>query len=53
MIEKKKRCENCGKFPFCEYADKQPKEDCTLWVKREVEMKLIRKDNEGFTFKKI
>lgn len=46
-----KRCENCGKFPFCEFADKNPKDNCNLWEKRN--LKLIQKDEEGFTFEEI
>ena len=40
MLEKKMRCENCGRFPFCVYADKTPKDNCKLWIKRNIEGRL-------------
>lgn len=49
----KKRCENCGKFPFCSFADKKPKDNCFSWIKRESNLKLINIENENFDFEKI
>lgn len=53
MFNVNRRCENCGKFPFCKFADKNPKENCGLWEKRNIDLKLIDKDETGFTFDKI
>lgn len=44
-------CNGCGRFPFCENA---PKEKCKDWIKREVEMKFVKKDENGnFDFERI
>ena len=53
MFKLNKRCENCGKFPFCELANKEPKENCKLWEKRNSDLKLTKIDETGFVFDEI
>ena len=54
-MEKNKRCENCGRHPFCEYYNK-----CIYgngneehWIKREVQMHLKSKKGEKFDFERL
>ena len=47
-----KRCNSCGKFPFCEMS-KGPTDICDDYTKREIEMYLKNKKNNNFEFKKI
>ena len=50
----KKRCTNCGKFPFCEDDVSDEKNGvCSKWIKREVQMKLDSKKGEVFEFRRL
>lgn len=54
MEQMKKRCTNCGKFPFCEDdVSDERNGSCAKWVKRNVEMKLDSKKEQEFDFSKI
>lgn len=44
-MENKKRCGNCGKYPFCKIT-KGASDCCEKWIKREYEYKnLINRKN--------
>lgn len=51
MVNKmNKKCNSCGKFPFCEISN-SPTDTCDNHIKREVEMRY--KDGENFDFERI
>lgn len=52
MENKSKKCNSCGRFPFCEITQ-GPKYTCDKHIKREVERKLVYKNGEIFDFERI
>jgi len=51
-MEVKKRCTNCGYYPFCERIEKATSY-CDFWLKRERSLKLENKDGLNFKFKEV
>jgi hypothetical protein len=46
----KNNCLGCAKFPFC---DKAPKENCSEWIKRSYDTKLVKVDRLNYKFERI
>ena len=44
------RCQTCGKFPLC---NRENNDGCNKWIRRDVELKLNKKDGDSFEFERI
>lgn len=45
-------CLKCGKYPFCTKADTSV-QNCTEWVKRSYETKLVKVDGLNYKFEEV